>query len=84
MTLTPGGRAIAIRAFVGYAQVSEKLARSLKPVLSTVASSLVGPGQTPPELTTQIDAGDLILRAELAPGSWNAIAARLIPRSGHR
>jgi hypothetical protein len=84
VTLTPGARAIAIRAFVGDVQVSQQLARSLKPLLAAVATRLVGPGLTPPDLTTEIDAGDLILRAELATGSWNAIAARLLPRSSSR
>jgi hypothetical protein len=81
VSVPSGARAIAIRAFVGDALVSEKLARSLKPLLSNIAASLVGPGQSPPEVTTTIDAGDLILRAELAAGSWNAIAARLLPSS---
>ncbi|MEO5770327.1 MAG: hypothetical protein ABIS92_18365 [Polyangia bacterium] len=79
VTVPPGARVVRIRAFVGDALVSEKLARSLKPLLSNVAASLVGPDRSPPEVTTTVDAGDLILHAELADGSWDAIAARLLP-----
>jgi hypothetical protein len=59
--------------------VSEKLARSLRPLLSKVAAGLVGPGQTAPHVTGTIDSGDLILRAELPAGSWAAVAARMLP-----
>lgn len=79
VTLQPGAGVIAIRALVGDAAVSEKLGRSLKPLLSKVAAGLVGPGQTAPDVTATIDSGDLILRAELAAGSWAAVAARILP-----
>jgi hypothetical protein len=83
VTLEPGAGAIAARAYLGDALLSEKLAQSFKPLLSKVAAGLVDPGKGAPEVTATIDSGDLILRTELPAGSWATLASRMLPGSSN-
>lgn len=86
VTLLPGASALSIRALVGDASSAEKLAQSLRPLLSKVIAGLVGPGQDQPEVTATIDGGDLVLQAALPSGTWTTLATRMAerPARAHR
>lgn len=80
VTLLPGASAFSIRALVGDASSAEKLAQSLRPLLSKAIAGLVGPGQDQPEVTATIDAGDLILQGALPSDTWTTLATRIAER----
>jgi hypothetical protein len=77
VSVLPGGEVAVIRLVVGDAALSERLARSYEPIVSTMIARLAPRGGPPPDVSLKPENGDVVARIQLPAGMLDALAARV-------